>query len=267
MSDGAPASVYDPIPDIGLLYDSVPLYEARPDAAFYIDEATAAGGPVLELGCGTGRILLPVARGGVTITGVDSSRAMLERCRAKLQAEPAEVRERITLHEGDAAALVLGGRYRLITAPFRVLQHMTTIERQLRLLDAVARHLAPGGRFIFDVFNPGFGRMASDRSAEAEDTPEHRLPDGRMFRRTARVPRVRWLDQVLEVELVYYLTDDRTGRTERHVQAFDMRWYLRDELHHLMARCGFRLVAIYGDYQRGALTDEAPEQVWIVERA
>jgi len=260
-------SVYDSIPDIGLLYDSVPLYAARPDAVFYIDEAAAAGGPVLELGCGTGRVLLPVARAGGTITGVDSSRAMLERCRGKVSAEPAEVRSRVTLHEGDAAALTLGGHYALITAPFRVLQHMTTIERQLQLFDTVARHLAPGGRFIFDVFNPRFSALTSDRSAEAEDSPEQQLPDGQRFRRAARVPRVRWLDQVSEVELIWYVTNDANGPSRRFVQAFDMRWYLRDELRHLVARGGFRPVAVYGDYLRGPLTDDAPEQVWILERA
>jgi SAM-dependent methyltransferase len=267
MGGPGPASVYDPIPDIGLLYDSVPLYAARPDVAFFVEEAAAAGGPVLELGCGTGRILLPLARAGCTITGVDSSRAMMERCRLKLSAEPAAVRARVTLHEGDAGSAAPGGPFALITAPFRVLQHLTTIERQLQLLDSVARHLAPGGLFIFDVFNPDFTRMATDRSGESEDTPELRLPDGRLFRRTARIPRVRWLDQILEVELIYYVSDERTGQSGRFVQAFEMRWHLREELSHLVARAGFRPVAVYGDYARLPLTDASPEQVWCLRRA
>ena len=267
MNNGASVSVYDAIPDIGLLYDSVPLYAARPDVAFFAEAAADAGGPVLELGCGTGRILLPLAREGATITGIDSSHAMLKRCRARLAAEPAVVRSRVTLHEADVRALALGRTFALITAPFRVLQHQTTIEEQLRFLDVVSRHLATGGRFIFDVFNPNFAAMTSDRSAESEDTPELRLPDGRLFRRTARVPRVRWLDQVSEVELIWYVTDEATGRVDRHVQPFEMRWYLRDELAHLMARSGFRPVAVYGDYAHGPLTDASPEMVWCVERS
>ncbi|HEY6091913.1 MAG TPA: class I SAM-dependent methyltransferase, partial [Gemmatimonadales bacterium] len=152
MSD----STYDAIPDFGLLYDSVPLYAARPDVDFYVEEAKAAGGPALEIGCGTGRILIPTARAGVTITGLDGSTEMLARARAKLAAEPAPVRQRATLVQADMRDFELGARFALITAPFRVVQHLITAEDQQRFLAAVRRHLAPGGRLVFDVFNPRF---------------------------------------------------------------------------------------------------------------
>src|SRR6266511_2832821 len=151
-----PASSYDAIPDFGLLYDSVPLYAARQDVAFYIEEAKATRGTVLEVGCGTGRILLPIARAGCDITGIDSSRQMLERCRTNLAAEPAAVQGRVRLVLNEMSRFNLGATYPLIIAPFRVVQHLTTVDDQLRFLDVVARHLAPGGRFIFDVFNPRF---------------------------------------------------------------------------------------------------------------
>jgi len=95
------ASSYDTIPDFGLLYDSVPLYAARTDVGFYVDEAKAAGGRVLEVGCGTGRILLPIARAGCAITGIDGSKQMLERCRVHLAAELAAVQSRIKLAQHD----------------------------------------------------------------------------------------------------------------------------------------------------------------------
>ena len=82
-------------------YDYVVPYSTRGDVEFYVDEALAANGPVLELGCGTGRVLIPIARAGVTIDGLDGSPKMLERCREKLQAEPAKVQSRVTLHEGE----------------------------------------------------------------------------------------------------------------------------------------------------------------------
>jgi hypothetical protein len=123
----------------------------------------------------------------------------------------------------------------------------------------VKRHVAPGGRFVFDVFNPNFALMTTDRSAESEDTPERPLPDGRFFRRTARVLRVRWVDQVSEIELIYYV---RTGaQVTRLVQAFEMRWYTATELEHLLARTGFRVEAMYGDFARGTLHDDSPEIV------
>ena len=250
------ASSYDAIPDFGLLYDSVPLYAARQDVGFYVEEAKTTPGPVLEVGCGTGRILLPIARAGGSITGLDGSRQMLERCRANLAAEPGAVQGRVRLVLNDMRAFDLGTTYSLIIAPFRVVQHLTTIDDQLRFLATVARHLAPGGgRLIFDVFNPRFDMLVNADGVEREDTPEQRLPDGRTFRRAYRVARVRWLDQVSEAELVYYV--DGT----RYVQAFEMRWYLVAELRNLLARAGFRVREMYGDFLRGPVVDGCPELV------
>ena len=254
------ASSYDAIPDFGLLYDSVPLYAARQDVAFYVEEARAARGPVLELGSGTGRILLPIARAGCTITGVDNSRPMLDRCRTRLRAEPADVQSRVTLQQHDVRDFDLGMKYALITAPFRVMQHMTTIDDQLALLGSVARHLTPGGRFAFDVFNPYFAKLVEADGIEREDTPEQQLPDGRSFRRAWRIARVRWVDQVSESELIYYVDG------KRYVQAFEMRWYLAAELRNLLARAGFRVREMYGDFARGAVIDGCPELVVVAER-
>lgn len=239
----------------------MPAYTNRRDTQFYVDEAKAVGGTVLELGCGTGRVLLPIARAGYTIDGLDSSPHMVERCETKLFAEPESVRERVHLHRGDVRSFNLGKKFDLVTAPFRVLQHLTTVEDQLAFLDAVARHLQPGGRFCFDVFNPNFAALVAADGSEHEDTPETPLPDGRSFRRTGRVRRVRWIDQVSEIELIYYVSEKARAAPNRYVQAFDMRWFLFAELQHLLARRGFRVRSIYGDFDRSPLEDRSPEQV------
>jgi hypothetical protein len=135
---------------------------------------------------------------------------------------------------------------------------------QIRSLEAIRRHLKPGGRFVFDVFNPHYERMVQDRTQEAEDTAELRLPDGRYLRRTARVTRVRWVDQVSEAELIYYV---RTGdAVQRVVQALAMRWYTPPELEHLLARTGFDVESVYGNFDRSPLTDESPEIVMVAVR-
>jgi SAM-dependent methyltransferase len=257
---------YDEIPDFGALYDAIPAYSGRTDAAFYMEEAAHAKGPVLEIGCGTGRVLLPTARAGATIAGLDSSRAMLNRCRAKLASEPEAVRKRVTLHEGDARNFSLDRMFALITAPFRAFQHSITVDDQLAFLSCAAKHLAPGGRLIIDVFNVSFAALIADRSAEAEDTPETRMDDGRSIRRTARVPRVRFVDQVTEVELIYYVTA-ASGETKRYVQAFEMRWSFRDELVHLCMRAGLRATAVYGGFDRSTLTDTSPDIVVVAQKA
>ena len=254
-----PERSYDAIPDFGLLYDGVPAYAARGDVEFYRARAARSRGTVLELGCGTGRILLPIARDGHAVVGLDASPAMLARCEERVRGEPADVRARIALHAGDAREFDLGRRFDLVTAPFRVLQHLVASDDQLRLLASVARHLAPGGRFVFDLFNPNLRILLAHDGSEREDTPETPLPDGRTFRRSARVPRVRWLDQVNEVELFYDVSPSPGARPVRHVQAFEMRWYLPQELTHLLARGGFVVEAMHGDFDESPLVDGSPE--------
>jgi SAM-dependent methyltransferase len=259
--------MYDAFPELPAIYDSVPAYVNRRDVQFYVEEARDSGGSVLEVGCGTGRVLLPIARSGRSIDGLDASRQMLDHCRAKLRGEPETVQRRVTLHEGDARAFDLARQFDLMIAPFRVLQHLTTIDDQLAFLDSAARHLAPGGRLVFDIFNPNFAALVSADGIEREDTPDTALPDGRSFRRAGRVSRVRWIDQVSEIELIYYISGERGESTARRIQSFDMRWFLRAELVHLLARGGFRVRSIYGDFDRSPLTDRSPEQIVCAERA
>ena len=263
----SPPSAYDDVEAIGELYDHVPLYVARHDVDFYVEEARAAPGEVLELGCGTGRVLIPTARMGKKITGVDSSPRMLERCRAQLTREPREVQDRITLVNADMRSLDLNRRFSIITLPFRPFQHLISVEDQLAALGSIHRHLEPGGRLAFDVFSPNPRYLVDDsRAKEREDTPETPLPDGRSFRRTGRVTKVHIVDQYSEVELIYYVRN-ADGTTRRLVHAFLMRWFWRYELEHLLARGGFRVVSIYGSLDRTPLTDDSPEMIVIAERA
>ena len=256
-------SHYNPI--ISSLYDFVPVYASRADVTFYVDEARASAGNVLEVGCGTGRVLIPTARADIAIDGLDESADMLSACARKLEREATEVRQRVELHQSDARDFELRKSFALVTAPFRVMQHQITIDDQLRFLAAVKRHLRPNGRFVFDVFNPSFAALVSADGTEREDVPETRLPDGRSFRRTGRVKSVRFIEQVSEIELIYYVTDAAGGKTQRNVQSFDMRWYLREELTHLLARAGFSVAALYGDFDRSPLTDASKEIVVVAE--
>jgi SAM-dependent methyltransferase len=256
-------SSYDTSADFGTLYDAVPAYSARGDVAFYLEEAARVGASsaVLEVGCGTGRLTLPLARAGHEVTGIDQSPAMLARARTKLADAPRDVRARVTLLELDARRMELpaGATFDVAIVPFRVMQHLLAIEDQLDVLTRVRERLRPGGRLVFDVFNPSYPLMTRDRSAEVEDTPELALADGRMLRRTVRVLAVHWVEQVSDLELIYYL---RSGdRTERIVQEFRMRFFTPSELQHLVARAGFRLEAMYGGFDRRALDDDAPEIV------
>lgn len=255
---------YDDIEGIGELYDHVRLYGQRQDVPFYIEEARRSGGPVLELGCGTGRVLIPTARAGFEITGLDRAGGMLARLRENLAREPMEVRDRITLVEGDMRDFELGHQFALVTIPFRGFQHQVGIADQLACLESIRRHLAPGGRLVFDLFNPHFKYLVADRSDEKEDTPWTPMPGGRMLRRTSRVTAVDFIAQTSSVEIIWYVKD-ASGHEDRRVQSFAMRWFLRAEVEHLLARAGYRVVEIAGDLAHGPLTNEALEIVVVAE--
>jgi SAM-dependent methyltransferase len=231
-------------------YDYVSPYSDRPDIAFWTAVAVESGGPVLEIGCGTGRVLIPTARAGIEIVGLDLSSSMLAICRRKLADEPADVRARITLVESDMRDFQLRREFALATMPFRPFQHLITAEEQIACLETVHRHLAPGGRLILDLFNPSLPFLVDEsRSGEYGDEPEFIMPDGRRVVRRFRNARRDWLAQVQDAELIYHVTHP-DGRQERLVHAFPMRYLFRYEAEHLLARCGFRIEALYADYDR-----------------
>jgi SAM-dependent methyltransferase len=257
---------YNAWPEIAELYDHVPLYKDRKDAAFYVDLCRAAKGEVLELGCGTGRVLIPATAAGCRITGLDGSGFMLERCRTKLRALTPEVQNRVTLVEADMTSFSLGRAFALATVPFRPLQHLVSVEEQLSFLACVHRHLIPGGKLALDVFHPDLKRLSTPASHEEnEDTAEHTLPDGRRLRRTFRVTAQRRAEQTNDIELIYYVTDP-DGGTTRLVQAFPMRYYFRFELEHLLARSGFRVQELFGNFDRSPFIDSSPEMIVVAVR-
>lgn len=258
--------VHEYLGELPLFYDHVPLYRARRDVEFYVDEAVRSGGPVLEVGCGTGRITLPIARTGIRVDALDSSAAMLERCASKLAEETPDIRSRVKLHQVDAGDFDLGEKFGLIIAPFRVVQHLLSIDEQLSFLTSAARHLQSGGRLVFDVFNPNFDALVSADGSDREDTPPTKLPDGRVFRRTSRVKRVRRVEQISEIEMTYYLVNEQGVETRLFVHSFELRWYLKIELLHLMERAGFTIDATYGDLNRSPVTDASPDIIVVAQR-
>ena len=139
------------------------------DIPFYVDLAKQSGGPVLEIACGTGRILLRIAREGIEIHGVDNSASMLGVLRAQVAREPRAVRERLTVHEGDMRNFRLEKKFPLVIIPFRPLQHMYTVQEQVDALTTAAFHLEEEGKLAFDVFFPNFEAIPANIGKEILD--------------------------------------------------------------------------------------------------
>lgn len=232
------------------LYDQFLPYRERPDLDFYLQEASESGGPVLEIGCGTGRVLLPTARAGIPITGLDLSTNMLDVCQQALSNEPPEIQERVTLVKEDMREFNLEERFSLVTTPFRPFQHLLTVEDQLSCLDCIRRHLIPGGIFILDIFNPSLTSLTADNlGQEIDEESPFMTPEGIQVRRFNRVTARDLHNQILDVELIYYLTHP-DGREERIVHAFPLRYLFRFEAEHLLARSGFEVLDLYADFNR-----------------
>jgi len=249
-------------------YDLLYAEQSQLDLSFYLKLASETSGPVLELGCGTGRVALTLARAGSSVTGLDRSPAMLAQFKAKLDSEPADVRERVTLVEGDMTEFELKRQYGLILAPFRAFQHVLDTADQRRCLTCIARHLAPAGRFVYNAFEPKYEYIVSWK----ESGPVWRLdlekPDGTggVIRRyhTLEADTIR---QVHLVRFKYEVYDAHDLLTETAVEVFEMRWQNRYEARYLLELCGLAVEQACGGYDRRPMDDRLGELIYVCKRA
>jgi SAM-dependent methyltransferase len=254
-------------------YDESPIVRGRTrDVNFYLDAVHEHGDPVLELGCGTGRITLALAEAGHRVTGLDISERMLERCNRKRARLATEARERVHLVQGDMTRFDLGEKFRLVVIPFRPMQHLLNVEQQMSCLESVRTHLWAEGRrsgekkgqLILDVFQTDAERMHDPVHHKEALVTEYTTPDGRRVRITERVAAFHRAQQRNDVEMIFYVTDAR-GKEERMVFAWTLRYFFRYEVEHLLARCGFRVCAVHGDFDRSPLVNTSPEMIFVAE--
>ena len=230
------SSPYDSIAE---LYDpwSASVVE---DVGFYLEEARRSGGPVVELGVGTGRIAVPIAADGIPVIGVDSSRGMLEVCarRATLAGVSLDLRV------GDLREPPVTERVPLVICPFRSLLHMHTDLDRRKVFAAVHRLLQRGGRFVFDVFTPGTDDIAQTNARWLEREPgifEHAVWD-----ETAR-------------------TLTLTVRGPHGETTMALAWLAPDEWRALLEDSGFEVEECYGWFDRTPFAG-GDDTVWITKR-
>jgi SAM-dependent methyltransferase len=248
------------------LYDAV--FAGRDDAPFWLARAAESGDPVLELGCGTGRVLLPLARAGHEVTGIDLSAPMIEHCRAKLQREPAAVRARVRLLAGDMTSFDLGDRFATIVCPFGGFHHLRTVEQQLACLERCRAHLRPHGRLVLDLANPDPAPPAylrdEEQTAREAATELVDWTDGRRVRSSMTITGYQRTLQCSECTMTYEVVET-DGTTRLITETFPLRYVFRYELEHLLARSGFSLVALYGDYDGLPFAEESVGLIAVFE--
>ncbi len=217
------------------------------DVAFYERLAGATGGPVLELGCGTGRVALPLAAAGLDVTGVDSAEAMLSIARSKRQAAPALVRDRLTLLNGDMTQLDLGRRFGCVIVPFRSFQQLLTADLQRKALHVIRRHLQPAGRLALHLYDPRLDVLIGDGGAGPVLAGTHPVT-GRYYEADVLSCR---LDHVAQVrhDLWRYTEHDRNGGViASATRELAVRWTYRWELRYLLELCGFSVRTEHSDF-------------------
>jgi ubiquinone/menaquinone biosynthesis C-methylase UbiE len=231
-------SAYDTIAE---LYDPWSR-SVTEDVDFYVAEARKAGGPVVELGVGTGRIAVPVAGAGVPVIGVDSSSGMLAVCRRR--AEAAGVVRLLDLRLGDMRDPPVDERVRLVTSPFRALLHLETDADRRAVLAAAFRLIEPGGRFVFDVFAPS--------REDIEETHDRWLE---------REPGI-WERATWDLERCVLTLRMRGPNAETSMR---LAWLPLERWEELIEEAGFEIVACYGWFDLRPHTG-GEDMIWLARR-
>ena len=251
------------------IYDSVYSY-VRADIPLYAREAVESGGPVLELGVGTGRVAVPTARLGIDVVGIDSSEAMLAIARSKLGSlgpDPGSV-ELIAADMRDLDLRDSRGDMRmfpLVTIPFRGFLALLTVEDQVAALRSIHRHLEPDGKLVFNVFVPD-----PNMALEAGDVPRHMNDvkdpetgtDYVLYQQVAYDTH----HQIVSVRMIIEEMD-RDGVVVRKLyRDYQLRYSYRWEVYHLLRSSGFEVEALYGDFDYSEFDEDSTEMIWVAQK-
>lgn len=231
------------------------------DVKFFVDELDGITDPILELMAGTGRLTMPLLKAGFSVVAVDFSADMLSVLRSKL------VREGLTaeLHEMDVTQLDLGRQFKKIIIPFQAFPEITTNNDQKRALQAIFEHLEPGGEFVCTLHNPVVRMNAIDnqlRLAARQDLDHggHLL----VWLLQKRNPDT----NVVEVMEFFEEYDANGVMTSKRYSPLQFHLLARKDFQELVDEVGFEIVHVYGDYSRGAFSEEhSPFMIWILRRS
>jgi SAM-dependent methyltransferase len=225
----------------------------RDDVKFYV--SLAKRGPVLELGAGTGRVALEIARRGVEVVAVEPVKAMRERGKANSHGLP------IAWRAGDIRRVRLRRKFPLVIAPFNVFMHLYTRSDLERALATVHAHLAPRGVFVFDVLTPDLRAMVRD-PGRLYRGPSFKL-DGKRYDYFEAFD----YDALRQVQLVSMVFQSLDELSDLRSLPLSQRQFFPEELALLLHYNGFEIVHRYGDFTAGPLTADSESQIVIARKS
>lgn len=217
----------------------------RDDIDLILALADEYGGPVLELGCGTGRVMQPLLAAGFDTTGVDISPVLLGVARQKLERTASSAR--FELVEADLTGYDLSAKQaRLAICTSNTLMHFTSVQEQMQVLMNAQRHLAPGGRLLLDLFNPDVARLiAVNGMMEFADEWDDESLDAHVVKWSVRT--VEFAEQLQDTLFLYEETG-ADGLVRRTYCPFVLRFLWRSEAELMLQHCGFDVEAVWGDF-------------------
>jgi SAM-dependent methyltransferase len=246
------ARLYDAFP----FSDDVPLYTKLAEAA------TREGGRVLEVACGSGRVLVALARAGYRITGVDISPHMLALAREKLAAAGPDVAERARLVQADMRSFELGEQFDMAFIAVKSFSYLVSRKDQQRALANIATHLRPGGLFVLDLMNPAPSWVLQPPGSLKQDLAQFVPGSGVTVVRTETAVSTDLAAQVRIIRSAYEVVES-DGSIRKYFVEWPYRYIYRFEAELLLERAGFQIEAVYGGYQREPFTSDAKTMFFI----
>lgn len=239
------------------------------DTDFYRAYCAEISTPVLDLACGTGRIAISLARSGIAVVGVDISKGMLAKARAKVEGEPAEVQRRLTFLRADMRIVELPRRFDFAYIGFRSFMLLLDDVHQTQALRNTFRYLSPGGRLVVSLSVPTIERLMLYKTTPPDQYVlfgEFRHPNGRD--RIVETER-KWCDEFRQIgvhRLRHTTVDGQGNETECIDRTLVIRWTHRYEFQHLVHLCGYEVEDIFADYSSAPLTEGSKEMIWVLKR-
>ena len=236
------------------------LFGEKPDVEFYKEQALLSRGKVLELGVGTARLGLELARCGIAVVGIDNSPDMLRVARRKLAKEPMTVRRRVVLKSGDMRDLKLTEKFSMIYIPASTFDHLTTVEDQTKVLRCVHKNLEDGGRFVFDVEQFSPGKPPCSWWIERKELGKESVVVRSGFVRSD----LRKKKSTLHLFFDLY----RNGKLiERYYEYGVVAIFTKPELVDLLKKTGLRVESVYGDFDKSRYRRSSPRVVFVTRKA
>jgi SAM-dependent methyltransferase len=247
------------------LYDIFPF---EGDLPLYRELASAEGGRVLEVACGSGRVLVPLVAAGFDVTGVDISPHMLALARQKLDALGSP-RGSAKLVTGDMRTFELpeAGQFDLATLAVKTFVYLTERDDQRRCLQRIAAHLRPGGLLALDLLHPRPEWVGAPNGSLRDDLLQHSDERGVTVSRIESVVSTDLARQIRVIRSMYEIVEDHTGAVTKRFVEWPFRYTYRFEAEYLLERAGFTVEAVYGSYTREPFTSDSRMMLFLARRA